>query len=418
MPRAKRPLAEVDPNASKSQSKRTKKTESPKTNKDYESMWKTDLVKEAKAKNIPHTGSKQTLAKRLRKAEQDGEPVSEERVVTEPSAVQKNQSSMTYKNTLRVLNSIDKKGINYYTKDHEKLERILRDRQLPVEGTREEMIKRLEDNPANHGLRTSAELTQILRQRRAHGSVDGKKAMKIASIMLNDDIDRDTGNDLEEMVFDKLDMLDESIAEMSEERETKEHAYKEMDESELRALLEERDSSIPKEREEMIEVLLDEDVKELDQEILSAERERSKIEALLSRKVDRPVSAKLTRERAEAHVARASVIARRIAKALEQDERTDDDEPTEEEKPICRTTTDSSKPLWTAGEWTLFNPHLLVHVTDEILPPDESVSGDEEESRADNGIDYTTKDNSKLQVILRDRGLPYNCTREEMITLL
>jgi hypothetical protein len=92
-----------------------------------------------------------------------------------------------FENTVKVLNSNDE-HISYYSKDHEKLQTILRDRQLPIDGTRDEMIQRLKDHPANYGLRTSSELTNMLKRRRVPGNIHGKKAVKIAKLMLNDDI--------------------------------------------------------------------------------------------------------------------------------------------------------------------------------------------------------------------------------------
>jgi hypothetical protein len=90
-------------------------------------MFKSNLVELAKEKDISYTETKEMLVQRLRKLEQDGVPPAEERVVMEPNAVQHKQSSKKFENTVKVLNSIDE-HINYHSKDHEKLQIILRDR--------------------------------------------------------------------------------------------------------------------------------------------------------------------------------------------------------------------------------------------------------------------------------------------------
>jgi hypothetical protein len=127
---------------------------------------------------------------------------------------------------------------------------------LPIDGTREEMIQRLKDHPANYGLRTSSNLTKMLKKRHAPGEIHGKKAVKIAKLKLNDDIDRDTGNCAEEAIFDKMDMLDATVVEKDAERRrlSDDCPYEHMVDDKLRALLTERGSIIPENWEVMIEI--------------------------------------------------------------------------------------------------------------------------------------------------------------------
>jgi hypothetical protein len=69
MPRAKRPLAEIDPNVPTSSNKRAKET--PETKREYSDMTKAELITCARDENIPYSGSKETLITRLTEAGQE-----------------------------------------------------------------------------------------------------------------------------------------------------------------------------------------------------------------------------------------------------------------------------------------------------------------------------------------------------------
>jgi hypothetical protein len=104
-------------------------------------------------------------------------------------------------------------GIDYTTKDNSKLRVILRDRELPDQGTREQMIESLQLHPARYDEDTAEELTEKLHGRHCKYAGQGDRANKIGRLEHNDSLDRDAANygDLELWVDLKVmyTMLDE-----------------------------------------------------------------------------------------------------------------------------------------------------------------------------------------------------------------
>jgi hypothetical protein len=219
------------------------------------------------------------------------------------------------------------------------------------------------------------------------------------------------GNDVEEAVFDKMDMLDATAAQKDAERSEMRHdcPCEDWDDDELRALLTERGSIIPDSREEMVDILQNDEIQELNGELSALLKERRRIEELPSEKTDRSVVASLTRFEEREVKKRIPVIKEQIAEALHKDEGIDS----------CNSSVQpasaSSKPLPICNDWKMVGPHLLVRSSDLLIP---SIPIEKVKQIMDDGIDYTTKDNSKLRVILHDRELPDHGTREEMIELL
>lgn len=146
MPRAtriKRPLAEADPNASNA----------PKSTKPTKRKAKTQ-----DAENVP---SEQEI--KVKKMRGKRSPTEDE-------------------------------NSRYRMTDNSKLRVLLRDRGLPTDGTREEMIKILERcPPIDYESMTVDELTEIMRRRNMKYAASLPKEVKIERLRPNDNYDRDTG---------------------------------------------------------------------------------------------------------------------------------------------------------------------------------------------------------------------------------
>jgi hypothetical protein len=106
--------------------------------------------------------------------------------------------------------------INYKTKDNSKLKVLLYDRLLPTSGTREELIARLETSTFDYNIYSSEQLTELLKSRHVTNAATGPKTIKIQRLEINDAVDRDTSNWEDTKLYVEADVkkwsLDELVA--------------------------------------------------------------------------------------------------------------------------------------------------------------------------------------------------------------
>lgn len=83
---------------------------------------------------------------------------------------------------------------DYDTKDNGKLRRFLLERDLPTDGSREELLFRLANSSIDYTTQNSTELQELLKARQVKLYAKGSKEDKLARLRLNDKIIWDTGN--------------------------------------------------------------------------------------------------------------------------------------------------------------------------------------------------------------------------------
>lgn len=224
MPRAKRPLAEADPNASRApaDAKRAKPIPAKNTTNTidgYESRSKEELGTILKERGLPHTGTKKVLNQRLeasRYVEGPSKKGDHSKIPsdnTSQTLPQTRSDCFTRSRTGSRSRAVDvgpkktkrpeeesgssntnKATINYWNKDNSKLRTLLSDRGLSASGTREEMITRLQNTVTDYERFSSAAITEMLRRRQQKMCGQGSKDSKIKRLMLNDELDHDSGN--------------------------------------------------------------------------------------------------------------------------------------------------------------------------------------------------------------------------------
>jgi hypothetical protein len=160
MPRAKQPLAEVDSNASVASNR-------------------TSNAKPSKRKATDNTEVQSLTAKRQQRAQ---------------SLIQNATAPKKAPRTLYVTRPIKKEDIAYRMKDNSVLRRLLFERDLSMDGTREEMIARLEDSSIDYESLPSEQLSDMLRERHVTSYGQGSKEVKVERLRLNDKLHYDTGN--------------------------------------------------------------------------------------------------------------------------------------------------------------------------------------------------------------------------------
>jgi len=156
MPPAKRPLAEMDLNASR-----------PKTSVD--SKYK-----------VAYPGDRYRAL--------DQEP---------PATKRQRANSTNEKFELEMKHEV----INYKTKDNSRLRTFLFERGFSTSGSRDEMISRLENSSIVYESLPSERITSMLKGRGLKMSGQGSKDVKLARLRVNDKSDRDTGNNEESYMY-------------------------------------------------------------------------------------------------------------------------------------------------------------------------------------------------------------------------
>ncbi|KAF8866309.1 hypothetical protein BDZ45DRAFT_337626 [Acephala macrosclerotiorum] len=239
MPRAKRPLAEADPNASnasRSTTTTTKATKRKPTSQDAENL-------------APK--SKKTRGKRSA----DKIPTAE-----------------------------------YATKDNSKLQALLRDRGLPTDGTREELIKRLDNSPpVDYDSLLVAELTEMCKQRNLKGAAQYSKEIKIDRLKLNDSFDRDTANSSDMNLLIQVAVMEETLLELIAKDATATDNYEKKTTKQLAALLEKRKLSASGPKETLVSRLRKSDQKQRTKGIEDRRKKLDKLKPKLESQIGHSV---------------------------------------------------------------------------------------------------------------------------------
>jgi hypothetical protein len=184
MPRAKQPLAEVDSNASITSNR-------------------TSNAKPTKRKATEDTEAHSLTAKRQQRAQ---------------CPIQNATAPRKAPRTLYVTRPIKKEDIAYRMKDNSVLRRLLFERDLSTDGTREEMIARLEDSSIDYESLPSEQLSDMLRERHVASYGQGSKEVKIERLRLNDKLHYDTGNSEDAELYGQTWALETIVAEWGAKR--------------------------------------------------------------------------------------------------------------------------------------------------------------------------------------------------------
>ncbi|CZR57620.1 uncharacterized protein PAC_07509 [Phialocephala subalpina] len=235
MPRAKRVLAEADPNASN-------------------------------ASRIPSTTTKSTKRK---STTQDTENVA-------PKA----------KKTRGKRSADENPTSQYVTKDNSKLRALLRDRGLPTDGTREELIKRLdESSPVDYDSLLVAELTEMCKQRNLKGAAQYSREIKVDRLKLNDSFDRDTGNGSDMTLLIQVAIKEQTLPELIANDAAATDSYAKKTTKQLCALLEKRKLSASGSKETLISRLRKHDQKERTKRIENYRKELARLKPKLESQI-------------------------------------------------------------------------------------------------------------------------------------
>jgi hypothetical protein len=184
MPRAKQPLAEVDSNASITSNR-------------------TSNAKPTKRKATEDTEAHSLTTKRQQRAQ---------------CPIQNATAPKKALRTLYVTRPIKKEDIAYRMKDNSVLRRLLFERDLSMDGTREEMIARLEDSSIDYESLSSEQLSDMLRERHVTSYGQGSKEVKIERLRLNDKLHYDTGNSGDAVLYGQIWALETMVAEWEAKR--------------------------------------------------------------------------------------------------------------------------------------------------------------------------------------------------------
>jgi hypothetical protein len=235
MPRAKRPLSEVNPNASNasSASRKSAKIEPTKpptqTQKSGASGKKEAIPRPSNRRKQP--SQQPTLP--LRNSSQKWSTIGT--VFQNTDHPREHEQSKAHNE--------QKERMEYRNKDNSKLRSFLYDRNLPTCGTRQELISRLENSSINYEELSSEKITEMLKRRHLTMASLGNKQAKIERLRLNDKVDRDTGNSENSMLYAKLSVAEEILVEKVERLANSENLYTFLEPTKLSSLLQRRNLS-------------------------------------------------------------------------------------------------------------------------------------------------------------------------------
>lgn len=179
---------------------------------------------------------------------------------------------------------IRKEDIEYRNKDNSKLRRFLSERDLSTHGTREELITRLENSMIDYESLTSATITEMLRDRHVRCSGQGNKEYKIERLRINDEIERDTGNSEEGMLYGSLSAMEMILGECFK---LGNKDYSTLKPARLSALLEKRKLAKSGSAAVMIRRLQNDDRKSNEKHIKYAQAKRDQLKLDLESKTGR-----------------------------------------------------------------------------------------------------------------------------------
>lgn len=316
MPREKRPLSEVDGNASTASRKSAKIVVSKltkETQEDGVNNFKKPVSGNANQKP-QHSKPPAILSPKVQKDGAKGakEAVSrhaDEKPRPSKPAILPLNSSRKWSTPGTIFNTnppshreqleeeeAQKEQFEYSNKDNSKLRRFLSERYLSTSGTREELIKRLENSSINYEDITSAQLSEMLKGRHVTMSAQGTKEYKIQRLRLNDKVERDTGTSEESVLYGTLSAMEYILQEALAKRDVTSN-YSTLKPKQLSALLERRKLSQSGTQATLIKRLQTDDRKSTEKRIESAQTKYNRVKNELELKTGRSVIASDVMER-------------------------------------------------------------------------------------------------------------------------
>jgi hypothetical protein len=240
MPRAKRPLAEADPNASNA---------SNTSNKSAKIIRKAgERYGRENQKTQSQKPSTQTKKPASRKQSTSRITTYDRGRHAPPNLIQElfeghfeDLRNDAYGEEQGCENEVEERR-DYNNTDNGKLRTLLRDRGLTTAGNREGLIARLEANPKdNYESLSASELTEMLKQRHITMAGQYTKEVKIQRLRVNDNLDRDIGDSEGSVLYGSLSVV-EMIADDLESKQEKalkgENNYSSFNDKKLSKLLE------------------------------------------------------------------------------------------------------------------------------------------------------------------------------------
>lgn len=185
-------------------------------------------------------------------------------------------------------------AMDYKTKDNSKLRTLLFDRCISTSGSREELIARLEKYSFDYNTYTSEELTEIMKRRHLTNT-GGPKAIKVQRLILNDNLDRDTGNSEDMMSYVRTNVSQDILEELVRKQEailvSGDQSYSSWSLGKLGALLEKRKLSRSGNKDAMIARLRSNDQRKLAKDIAAAKKKYLTLKQQLEAQIGHPVDA-------------------------------------------------------------------------------------------------------------------------------
>ncbi|TVY83850.1 hypothetical protein LSUE1_G001625 [Lachnellula suecica] len=398
MPRAKRPLAEADPNGSRAgpnaKKGKTSNTDIQLPADKYGSMTKEELSTVLRGRNMPHTGTKKVLVQRLEEVNGGGHKESKTPAANENTPIRRqsgrhststhnangSQDELTSSQTndasvgtpANTEKLDDSKTVDYTTKDNSKLRNLLHSRFLLESGTREKMIARLESNPIDYKKLSSSGLTEMLKRSHVTNAAKGTKESKIERLKESGAMDHDLGSGEDGLLIGKMMAYESKLASLLKEKDKLQFISCSIDVPQDRNML--NSTTKVKSPEDRLAAIAR---VENDERILSTE--------IQVRKADY--------ERARAAVETALGHPIKTSTELEK---------------LWARDADASHRRANAGQKHKTHGARPIHPGARALPGTDN----------NHPNDYSTKDNGKLRTLLLDREMSSSGTREEMITRL
>jgi hypothetical protein len=323
MPRAKRPLGEADPNASRRASNpKASKTSTGRVRKKADghilqgdSEEPSNLPTHNATRNNPPEKALISCPKPVTST--SPEPTNREHKFAANSryrlhlpgskyltnvnngggtnSVHRDQGSRAGSRSVESESTIHMRDINYKTKDNSKLRALLSDRCMSTCGSREELISRLEKSTFDYDTYSSEQIVELLNGRHLKNTSLGSKEVKIQRLLLNDSLDRDTSNYEDMKLYVQVDVSRDILEGLVAKQEA---MLTEVDRSyststwtlaKLRAVLKDRKLASSGTKDEMITRLRANDRKMLVKDISKAEQRYHTLKQQLEAQIGHPV---------------------------------------------------------------------------------------------------------------------------------
>ena len=292
MPRAKRPLAEADCNASPAKLAKTTSSQKP-----GGKIPKKDVQNgPGNAKRVDQKSALQPSPPTTRGKFFTRKPNS--RYSTQVLAEEEHSSDEAPSTTVK------KEIFDYSRKDNSKLRAFLVDRRLPTGGTREELVARLENSSIDYESLSSSELTEILNRRHVTSAATGTKEIKIQRLRLNDKLEYNTGDSHASILYAQRDVWEEAIPEMEQKLEAlSENPYTTLTPAQLSKKLEKQNLNNTGSKEVMAKRLWNHEKKDLAKNIKlrkeKLEQNNAEMESYIGHPVPRGMGRRSQEEKQE-----------------------------------------------------------------------------------------------------------------------